>query len=745
MAAAREIAELASAVEPPANDYSAWVSRNPDGSAHIDLLVPGIHCAGCISRIEKHLNAHPGVRTARVNLTTKRLALDWDETTTGPHDLIGAVEQLGFDARPFSSETAAKQAGAGRELLIATAVAGFAAANVMLLSVSVWSGADAATRDLFHWISALIALPAIAFSARPFVRSAARALSARQLNMDVPISLAVILAAALSLHETMTSGPHAYFDAAVMLLFFLLIGRTLDHMMRARAHSAVTQLLSLNARGATVIDSDGARRFTDMANIRPGMIVAVAAGERVPADGLVAAGTSDLDRSIVTGEAAPEPIAAGAAVEAGTMNLTGPVEIRVTATGDDTFLAEVVRLMEAAEQGKARFVRLADRAARIYAPLVHVLAALTFAAWLAAGTGWHAAALTAIAVLIITCPCALGLAVPVVQVVASSVLMRAGIMVKDGAALERLAAVDTVIFDKTGTLTKGNLTLDNLPPVSTEALAVAAGLTMHSSHPLSRALHRVLRERGIVAHHLDDIREVPGFGLSARHGGKTVRIGSREWVGFEAGDEHAQAELCLAVEGSAVKVFTFNDELRDDAVDTVARLKALGLRTVILSGDREPAVRQTAETVGVDLYRAGWKPQDKAAYITSLENAGERVLMVGDGINDAPALAAAHASMAPSAASDIGRTAAGLVFLGDRLSSVVTAYRTARAATRLVKQNFAIAALYNLIAVPIAVAGLASPLVAAIAMSSSSLIVTGNAMRLRLTPLGRPPKPGAKP
>ena len=398
-----------------------WVSESAKGVSHIDLLVPSAHCAGCISRIEGALRGRSEVISARVNLSTKRLAIDWKSDAAGPQDIIDAVQSLGFDARPFLPDAAVANASgtAGRELLIALAVAGFAAGNVMLLSVSIWSGADAATRDLFHWISALIALPAIAFSSRPFVRSAFKALSSGYLNMDVPISLAVILAAGMSLYETVTGGAEAYFDAAVMLLFFLLIGRTLDHMMRARAHSAVTQLLSLSARSARVIDENGEKQFADIASIGPGVTVAVAAGERVPVDGIVVHGTSDLDRSIVTGEAAPESIAPGAAVEAGTMNLTGPLEVKVTAAGEDTFLAEVVRLMEAAEQGKARFVRLADRAARIYAPLVHVLALAAFAGWLIAGVGWHAAAFTAVAVLIITCPCALGLAVPAVQVVAS--------------------------------------------------------------------------------------------------------------------------------------------------------------------------------------------------------------------------------------------------------------------------------------------------------------------------------------
>ncbi len=716
-----------------AGDLSGWVTAKENGLSHLDLLVPGMHCAGCISRIEKRLGEIEGVETARVNLSTKRVAIDWRTGQLEPGKLLAAVEDLGFDVRPFAADEPASKASdaVGRELLLALAVAGFAAGNVMLLSVSIWSGAEAATRDLFHWISALIALPAIAYSSRPFLRSAFAALRNGHLNMDVPISLAVVLAAGMSLYETATGGADAYFDAAVMLLFFLLAGRTLDHMMRARAYSAVNQLVSLNAQGATVIEPDGRRRFMVISAVRPGMRLAVMAGERVPADGQVVSGSSDLDRSIVTGEAAPERIQPGDAVEAGTLNLTGAVEIEVSAAGEDSFLAEVVRMMEAAEQGKSRFVRLADRAAAIYAPLVHVVAALTFIGWLAAGAGWHAALLTAVAVLIITCPCALGLAVPAVQVVASGVLMRSGIMIKDGAVLERLAGIDTVVFDKTGTLTKGNLKLEALPAVSTETLAVAAGLAQHSTHPLSRALAGALANERIAPAVVEDVSETPGYGLRGMLAGREVRIGSRDWTGAPPMPDRAAAELFFAADGEAPQRFTFRDDLREDAAPTVSALRAMGFETIILSGDRAETVAAVAGDVGVDSWHAGLKPQDKAAFVSRLEGVGRQVLMVGDGINDAPALAAAHASMAPASASDIGRTAAGLVFLGTGLGSVTKAVRTARWANRLVKQNFALAALYNLIAVPVAIAGLASPLVAAIAMSTSSLVVTGNALRLR--------------
>ena len=715
-----------------------WVREPSPGLRHMDLIVPGAHCAGCIAKIERGLKSERGIVDARLNLSTKRLAVDWREDSFSAQGVLDRLQALGFEARPFDAGEAGQDADGreGRELLRALAVAGFAAGNVMLLSVSVWSGADAATRDLFHWLSALIALPAVVFAGRPFFRSAARALRGRGLNMDVPISLAVILAAGMSLYETIMRGPVTYFDASLMLLFFLLIGRVLDHMTRARARSAATRLLSLSAAGATVVEEGGRRSFRAIRDIAPGMTVAVAPGERIPADGTVLSGESDIDRSLVTGEAAPVAVRAGARLEAGTMNLTGPLEITVSAAGEDTFLADIVRLMEAAERARARTVLLADRVARIYAPAVHVIALATFAAWLLAGSGGHAALMTAIAVLIITCPCALALAVPTVQVAASGVLFRGGVMLKDGGVLERLAEIDTVIFDKTGTLTLGRPVFSGLGTVDTQVLALAHGLARGSAHPLAAALARQIAERDVAPASLSAVREVPGRGLEGVFEGRTVRLGSRVWCGIEdAGEGERDAtgpELCLMLDGTVAAVFAAQDRVRPGARATMELLKRRGLAIALLSGDRAGAVAALGAQLGIRDRHAAMSPQDKAAFVARLEAEGRKVLMVGDGINDAPALAAAHASMAPSSAADIGRTAAGLVFLGEDLRAVARAHRTACLARRLIIQNFALAVLYNLIAVPVAVAGLASPLVAAIAMSASSIVVTANALRLRL-------------
>ncbi len=718
-----------------AEEAKRWLSFAGPGLSRIELIVPGIHCAACMSTIETALKVLPGVTAARVNLTARRVAITWRDGEAEPQAFIERLAKLGYPARPFDPrETGFLQDDReGKALLRALAVAGFAASNVMLLSVSVWSGADAATRDLFHWLSALIALPAVVYAGRPFFSSAFAALQHGRVNMDVPISLGVLLASFMSLFETINSREHAFFDAAVTLLFFLLVGRYLDHLMRARARGAISQLMTLTPAVATVVEVNGLRRQVPSGALRSGMTMAVAAGERLAADGRIAGGASDIDRSIMTGESAPEAVAPGSSVQAGMLNLTGPLLITVTATGNDTFLSELIRLMAMAEQNQSGYVRIADRLARFYSPAVHILAVSTLSVWLLLGHGWHDALMAAIAVLIITCPCALGLAVPAVQIVASGVLFRRGIMIKNGAALEKLSAVDTVVFDKTGTLTLGTPRIVRFPQASGEMMGFAAGLARESKHPLSRALWKTLEERGFVPAALDKIVEHPGRGLEGEWQGERLRLGSRDWCGVAVnGPDDGHLEIVLSrIDGESV-AFAFEDRLRPDAETTVAELKKAGLAVELLSGDREAAVMRVARQIGIEASCAGMSPQAKLGHVEELRDAERKVLVVGDGVNDAPALAAGFVSMAPSTASDIGRTAADVVFTGESLDAVSFARDIALRARAIARQNFAIALGYNLLAVPIAMSGLATPLIAAVAMSSSSMIVIANALRLGL-------------
>ena len=719
-----------------ADDVTPFVQAR-DGACRLQLHVDGLVCGACVWLAETALAGDPAVREARVNFSTRRLSLAWDGPPELGQALADRLAAIGFRVAPF--DAAARddaQARQERELLRAMAVAGFAAANVMLLSVSVWSGhagsMGPATRDLLHWASALIALPAIAVAGLPFFRSALTALSGGRTNMDVPISIGVLLAAAMSLFETVNGRAHAFFDSAITLLFFLLIGRYLDLRARGRARQAAQHVVALAARAVRVLLPDGSVATRRPRNVAVGDVVLVASGERIPVDGTVTLGAGTIDQSVVTGESLPVPAAPGTIVFAGSLNLGQPIEITTGAAGENTLLAEIARLMEAAERGQGRVVALADRVARHYAPVVHVAGAATFLGWwLLMAAPVHTALLHAAAVLIITCPCALALAVPVVQVVVSGRLMRNGILMKSGTALERLAAVDTVILDKTGTLTLGRPVL--VGDADHELGRRAAGLALASRHPLARALARAFPDATRVA----DVVEQPGGGLLARGATGEWRLGNRAFCGLEgaAMDTDPEAELGMLElwfvgPGIVPARFRFADSLRPDAEAAIRALKARGLELRILSGDRPAAVAAMAERLEIPLWEAALRPAEKLARLDALARSGRRVAMIGDGLNDAPALAAAHASLSPAEAVDIARIAADFVFQGERLSAVVEAFDLARASQRIARENLILALGYNALAVPLAVSGFVTPLVAAIAMSSSSVLVIANALRL---------------
>lgn len=736
----------------------------------VTLAVENMNCGGCMRKIEQKLGAAPGVEAARANLSAKRVTVLFKHGATDADGLVETLKQAGYKAGPLTATTSEEQVARERGFLRRLGVAGFAAMNVMLLSISVWSSSPGDMSPgvmlLFHWLSALIALPAIVYAGQPFFKSAITALKARTLNMDVPISLGVILAGGMSLVQTMRGAEHVYFDAAITLLFFLLIGRYLDQRMRTRAQGAAQNLIGMMSSTATMIGDDGQMHRVPADALSPGMKVLVAVGERVPVDGRLLIGTSEIDDSLITGESIPHRVTAGDEVFAGTLNIAAPVTVEAVATENDTLLAEIGRLMEAAEQGRGRYVRLADRAAAIYAPAVHGLALATGIGWILFGAGWEAALVSAIAVLIITCPCALALAVPAVQVAASSRLFDNGIILKAPDALERLAEVDVVVFDKTGTLSKGEPRLigvmaggeslalsgagSELDVGVMAAMRQAAQLAANSRHPYAVALVAAVaeldgaasREAGQSvgndgqpgspeANPGGSAEEIPGSGLLRKVKGGEQRLGSAAWVGIEDNLEAEQASLWYSAPGQMPLAFQFEDGLRDDATEVVAQLQQAGYRVELLSGDRHEAVERAARTAGIDVWRARQKPQDKIARLDALKAAGHKVVMVGDGLNDAPALAAAHASLSPSSASEFSQSAADAIMQGGALSPMLEILAVAKASKRMAFQNFGIAAGYNAIFVPMAMLGIVTPLIAAIAMSASSIVVTGNAIRLR--------------
>lgn len=713
------------------DDYESLVKQNEKGQNALSLLVGGVHCAMCIQKIESALVQQPKVEEARLNFSTGRLNIVWNGASGQANDFVSNVRSLGYTVSPYNPDAEKNSLeNENRFLLMCLGVSGFAMGNIMMLSVGLWTTTietmGFATRELLHAISGLIAIPAVIFAGRPFFLSAFSVLRKGQTNMDVPISLGLILACSMSVFETIRGAEHVYFDSAVMLMFFLLVGRYMDFRARKSARSAASDLIQSLSGFATILENGKPRRIL-IRDLREGMQVLVSTGESIPADSLVESGESTIDTSLITGETLPRTVHAGDNVYAGTINQSAPLTLRVSKAAEDSLLADVVRLMEKAEQGQAKYVRLADRVSKLYTPVVHILALLAFITWWGIiGASWQDSLMIAVTVLIVTCPCALGLAVPVVQVLASGVLMKRGVLVKSGDALERLAVIDTVFFDKTGTLTVGKPQLIGAYP--TESLQIAASLATHSKHPLSVAISKAYDGQYVE---MGDVREVSGKGLEATYGRKIVKLGSRSWVGAEAAPVSDDLEIFLAIDGQKPVPFTFKDQLKPDARQTVEELQARGLHISLLSGDRQNVVDAIAAETGITSNFAEQTPVDKYAQLEKLKSAGHKILMVGDGLNDAPVLASADVSMAPGTAIDMAQNAADIVFMGDKLSPVSYTHRIAKLTQILVKQNFAISIIYNFIAVPAAFCGLITPMLAALAMSGSSLIVIGNSFRLR--------------
>lgn len=710
-------------------DPSPFV-RHSRGRAVLELSVKGAKCAGCIRKIESGLLAVFGVEDARLNLSTGRLTIAWRPGSVEPRTVLATLDGLGYEAVPFDPEKAqARVDEEGRFLLRCLGVSAFASMNVMLLSVAVWAGfgeMEVGTRTLMYWISGVISIPAALYAGQPFFRSAWRALSRGRANMDVPISLAVILTLVMSMYETAMGGEHAYFDGVVMLLFLLLIGRYLDHALREKARTAAKELLALQAVTATRFVANGETELVAARDIAVGDRLLLAPGDRAPVDGVIEDGASEVDRALITGESAPMAARAGDPLQAGVVNLTRTLILRATHTADASTVAELARLIEAGEQTRASHVRLADRAAALYVPTVHTLALATFVGWLFLGdASVRQALMNAVAVLIITCPCALGLAVPAVQVVATGRLFKRGVLVKSGDALERLAKIDKVVLDKTGTLTLGRPRL--VGAVDRAALVRAAALARASRHPLSRALVEAAGPGAPAA----DAREVPGEGVEAIIDGRAARLGKRQFVDPAApASDDAASELWFSETGAAPVRFAFVDALRPDAAAAITALRRLGLAPELLSGDRPGAVAAAAQEAGVETFRGGLEPAAKIERLSELAAQGRRVLMVGDGLNDAAALAAAHASASPGSAVDAAQAASDVVIQGERLGALIETLDVAKQAHTRVMENFAFSALYNVVAVPLAAAGLLTPLIAALAMAGSSLVVTLNALRL---------------
>ena len=719
-----------------APDFSHFIKTDVEGRSRLDLAIDGITCAACLDDIETAMKRLPGVMLARLNLTSHRLAVTFDSARIDAGRLTGALEAIGYRAYPYEQRKfEADEAARFTLLLKCFGVAAFAAMNIMLLSISIWSSDGATmpqeTRDFFHMLSALIALPAAAYAGQPFYTSAWTALRQGRLNMDVPITIGVFLALALSVYETRHHALHAYFDSAAMLLAFLLAGRALDLAMRRKTRAAAGNLAALKGENALRLQpGEGPESWAlvPVAALAAEDCVLVRSGERIPADGLIEQGASAVDESAITGETLMKPVRAGDMVYAGSINGEGALTLRVTAAGHAALIDEAARLIEAAAASRSRYMQLSERVSRYYAPVVHLTALTTGLVWyFLLGASAHDAMVIAISVLIITCPCALALAVPTVQAMASGAFFRAGLFLNNAAGMEKLGEIGTVVFDKTGTLTLPEPRVSNRDDIAPGLLQLAARLARSSHHPLALALARSVASAPPLA----DATETAGQGVSAPYEGGEVRLGSADFCGVLAQPFEGEGSAMFVRHGESWARLLIRQTLRPDAKEIVAGLRKKGFKLAILSGDRAEAVAPIAALLGIENWRGGKKPAEKIAFIEELKAAGAHVLMVGDGLNDAPSLAAAHASLSPIDAVHLTQAQADAVFLGERLAPVAAALDIAGRARSLMRQNLTLAILYNIVAVPVAMAGHASPLFAALAMSGSSIVVTLNALRLR--------------
>jgi Cu2+-exporting ATPase len=697
------------------------------------FAIEGIVCAACVQTIEDRVSKIAGVLEARVNYSSRRLFVRWQGGLGVTAAIADELGRLGYRAHPLRKVADDDEKKYEQWILRCLAVAGFAAMNVMLLSVSVWSGnatdITTETRDFFHWLSALIVLPAVAYAGQPFFRSAFEAISARRVNMDVPISLGVMLALSLSVYETATHGVHAYFDSAIMLLFFLLVGRCLEQTTRQRMRSAAHNISSLQMSTATRIEG-GRPEVAEVEDLRPGDTILVRAGDRFPVDSVITEGDGTIDQSIVNGETAGARVGRGSRVFAGSIAIDGQFHASVQSLARDSFVESLERLIETAISARLPYMQVANRAARLYAPVVHGAALLTLLGWLLIGAGLHDSVVTAIAVLIITCPCALALAVPTVQVVSMSEMFRQRILVNSPDLTERLAEVDMVVFDKTGTLTLPEAVVCNADKIEPDLVTMGARIAAGSKHPLARAV-AILRGNPVP---FSGIVEERGRGVRAMVDGLELRLGSAEFCSalgrYTSTNDEASSSIFLRF-GERAAEFSVKQYIRADAAGVVRKLEDAGYVVKMISGDKRGPVESVARKCGISDWEADCTPEGKLRILDELRETGRKILMVGDGLNDAPALAAAHVSLSPITAADLTQAQADGLFLGDEMRPVIDAIMISRRAKTMMVQNLALAVIYNLIAIPLAVFGFVTPLVAAAAMSGSSILVSVNSLRTR--------------
>jgi len=722
------------------------------------LLVEGIRCGACVWLIEQQLRAQPGVEDVSVNMATERATVRYDDRAAPLSSLLAAAGRIGYRLRPFDP-TRREQAlrKTSRDLFRRLFIAGLGMMQVMMYAVPVYlaepGDIEAQWDSLMRWASLALTLPVILYSAQPFFAGAWRDLKARSPGMDVPVAIALVAAFAASLHATVTGRGEVWYDSVTMFVFLLLGARYLEWMARRRAARTLDALSASVPDTAERLDpATGAAQRVPASRLVPGDRFRVAPGERIAVDAEMLDEATTIDQSLLTGESRPVPVGRGDPVPGGAINTGHPVVLKALRAAGDSTISTIERLAERAAAQRPHLVGVTDRIARVFVVALLLLASAIWLAWLQIDP--PRAGEIAIAVLVVSCPCALSLATPAALAAASGAALRRGMLVASGDLLLRAAEVTDLVFDKTGTLTVGKPELIGLEPVAAAAarlgedgagprlLAIAAALETGQPHPVAEAIRRAAA--GLPLPEAAEARNAPGLGVQARIDGRAWRLGNRAFAGpaqrWEETAQSADTEVWLADEQGPVARLAFRDALREESPEVVGRLAARGLRLHLLSGDDPAAVAAVAHGLGIAEHRGGARPDDKLDYVRALQAGGRRVAMVGDGINDAPVLAAADVSVAVGEATSLARTAAGVVLLGRRLSDLCALLDLAQDTRRIVKQNLTWAMAYNALAIPAAAIGWVPPAVAAIGMSASSLLVAINA--LRLMPRQRGPNGG---
>ena len=697
------------------------------GSFAINLLVDGIVCGSCVWLIENSLKSLKYITSVKFSLSTKRLEVMWKGEVNGVNDIINLIINLGYQVSPYNVKLLNDQeAFREKELLKAIAVSGFAAAQIMALAFAVWIGnynqsMGEYLRYILHIISGVIGIPAIIYSSKIFMISSYKALKKRKTNIDVPISISIIATLLISIQETIRMSDYVYYDASASLTFLLLVGRYLDLKARNKAKAGIRKIMFQQPSVANIM-RDGKIISISAKSVNQNDLVLVKAGEKFPVDGVVTEGESEVDNSIISGESNPIVIKKDCLVYAGTINLNDTLKIKSKNSGEKTTLSEIIKLVENIEKNKSKFIKIADKLSQYFTPAIISLALITFIIWIK--TGVMNAALNSVTLLIITCPCAIGLAVPMVQIVAFSKLIRQGIFIKNSDFLERANMVDTIIFDKTGTLTYGKPILLNFGEFNDQEKLLIASIASKSAHILCESIIKNYKDSILDL----EIKEVKGKGVYAKYKNNEIWLGNKSWCNVDNDtNEDDYLEVWFKKNGNAAKRLIFKDELRYEAKQVI---KSLQLRydLFLLSGDKNHNVKKIAEELNIKNYFGEKNYQEKYNFVQELSKYGKKVLMVGDGLNDSLALKASYASISPKTSIAISQDVSDAIYNGN-LKSLVVIFKSSKLSVNLIKQNFTLSIIYNSIAIPLAIMGKVNPIIAAIFMSISSITVILNSLR----------------